>query len=129
MNILKDNQILKYIQLEKLINVIENHVNKVFFSLSLFIATLFGGNNAAGQFSLTGELRPRTEYRHGLKTLASKDQASAFFTSQRTRLLLDYQGEKFNIGFNLQDIRVWGSTSQLNITDNFSSVHEAWGEI
>lgn len=102
---------------------------KIFFSLLLFIATLFGGNNAAGQFLLTGELRPRNEYRHGLKTLASKDQAPAFFTSQRTRLLLDYQGEKFKIGFNLQDIRVWGSTSQLNITDNFSSVHEAWGEI
>jgi hypothetical protein len=32
------------------------------------------------------------------------------------------------VGISLQDVRIWGSQSQLNKTDGLTSLHEAWGE-
>jgi len=82
------------------------------------------------QLSLTGELRPRTEYRHGLKSLYESSDEAAFFTSQRTRLNVNYAEDKFRVGLSLQDIRVWGDVKQLNASDNNQlMLHEAWGEI
>jgi len=71
----------------------------------------------------------RPEYRRGYKSLTSSDQDPAFFISQRTRVKLHYGAEKFSFFIGLQDVRTWGSTSQLNISDGFLSVHEAWGEV
>jgi len=91
----------------------------------LFISTQL----LVAQFGLSGELRIRPEYRKGYKTLAYPDQDPAFFISQRARLKFKYGAERFNLFFNLQDVRTWGSTSQLNISDGFLSIHEAWGEL
>jgi len=85
--------------------------------------------NSNGQFVLSGELRPRAEFRHGYKTLASTDIDPAAFVSQRTRLNFAYNDKNLKFKLSFQDIRVWGSTAQLNLTDNFYSVHEAWGEL
>ncbi|WP_372751207.1 alginate export family protein [Labilibaculum sp.] len=82
------------------------------------------------QLSFKGELRPRSEYRHGLKTLFDASDDAAFFTSQRTRLNLNYQADKFRVGLSVQDVRVWGDVSQLNLSDdNQLMLHEAWGEL
>jgi hypothetical protein len=81
------------------------------------------------QLSVLGEIRPRTEYRHGYKTLVSEEDDPAFFISQRTRLKLSYVGQKMRVGIAFQDIRTWGNTSQLKLSDNWSSIHEAWAEI
>lgn len=80
------------------------------------------------QFVLNGELRPRVEYRHGFKSPASEDMTAAVFISQRSRINLNYKNDNMKIGFSLQDVRVWGDVSQLNLSDNSFSVHEAWGE-
>lgn len=80
------------------------------------------------QMTLTGEIRPRTEYRHGYKSLIDTSQSGVAFTEQRSRLVFGYSSEKYKVGVTLQDVRVWGSQSQLNKTDGLSSVHEAWGE-
>lgn len=80
------------------------------------------------QMTLTGELRPRTEYRHGYRTLIDSTQEAAIFTSQRTRLNFGYSAEKFKTGVVLQDVRIWGSQSQQNVADGLTSIHEAWGE-
>lgn len=91
----------------------------------LFVTTQF----SIGQLGLSGEYRVRPEYRHGYKSLASPEQDPAFFISHRARIKLKYDAERFNFFVSLQDVRTWGSTSQLNTTDNFLSVHEVWGEL
>jgi len=98
----------------------------VLCSVSLLFIT---AQVSLGQFGLSGELRVRPEYRHGYKTLAFPDQDPAFFISQRARLKFKYGAERFSFFVSLQDVRTWGSTSQLNISNNFLSVHEAWGEL
>jgi hypothetical protein len=94
----------------------------------LFSFQFIGIDSAFSQFTFSGEYRPRTEYRHGYKMLVKPDQDPAFFISQRARLNFNYDNKKFRVFFSLQDIRTWGSTSQLNISDGFFSVHQAWGE-
>lgn len=81
------------------------------------------------QFSLSGEYRPRTEFRHGFQSLMYPDDDPAFFISQRTRLNLGVAREDYSFGFSFQDVRVWGEVPQLNRSDALSSVHEAWGEV
>ncbi|MBL7889795.1 MAG: alginate export family protein [Bacteroidia bacterium] len=81
------------------------------------------------QTSLTGEIRPRFEYRHGFGSPADSLQKSAQFMQQRTRLNFGYKSEKIKAGIVVQDIRVWGSQAQLNSYDvNTYGIHEAWGE-
>ena len=91
---------------------------------------LFSGNAEAQKVTISGELRPRYEYRHGYRDLMNEGADPANFVSQRTRLNLKYSGELFSVGFSLQDVRVWGDVSQLNKSDvNGTSIHEAWGEM
>ncbi|MEW6467657.1 MAG: alginate export family protein [Bacteroidota bacterium] len=83
----------------------------------------------SAQFTLTGELRPRTEYRHGYKTLLDSGQQAGIFTSQRTRLNFNYISARFNASLVLQDVRTWGNQAQGNTYDiNTYGLHEAWGE-
>jgi hypothetical protein len=84
---------------------------------------------AFAECDLSGGLRRRTELRHGYKTLPDEGANAAFFTEQRSRLNINYSKELYEIGFNVQDIRIWGSQSQLNKSDGLFSVHEAWGQI
>ena len=80
------------------------------------------------QLTLTGEFRPRTEFRNGFKTLNPSDVDPALFTSQRLRLNTKYATEKYTFFVSLQDVRVWGDVKQLNTADNNGlAVHEAWG--
>lgn len=99
-------------------------------STLLSFASIFMLCTAANaQMTFTGEIRPRTEYRHGYATLIDTAQNAGIFTSQRTRLNFGYAKEKLKAGIVLQDVRVWGNQSQLNIYDDkTSSLHEAWGE-
>ncbi|UMB59581.1 alginate export family protein [Lutibacter sp. A80] len=80
------------------------------------------------QFTLSGELRPRTEFRNGYKTLNFENADAAFATSQRTRLNFNYATEFYSFYVSLQDVRVWGDVSQLNVSDkNGLAIHQAWG--
>lgn len=95
-----------------------------------FLFILIDSTVTMGQFTLSGELRPRTEYRHGFSTLAASDQRASFFTDQRTRLNMDYRSDKYKLKIVLQDIRTWGSQSQLTYNqDPLTSLHEAWAEL
>ncbi|MDR8394145.1 alginate export family protein [Aliifodinibius sp. S!AR15-10] len=95
----------------------------------LLLLACFLTDYAFAQFTLSGELRPRTELRHGYKTLPSSGSNAAFFTEQRSRLNLDYTNDSYELKFSVQDVRIWGSQDQLNTTDGLFSVHEAWGEV
>lgn len=99
-------------------------------SIGIVILCLFAGSQANAQFSLSGEFRPRTEYSHGYATLAAEDQKASVFTSQRTRLNLDYKMDLLKVGLVLQDVRIWGSQTQGVANQDFAtSVHQAWAEL
>ena len=95
--------------------------------LTLIILGLISVQTFA-QFTLSGEFRPRTEFRNGYKTLNPSDVDAALFTSQRLRLNTKYATEKYTFFASIQDVRVWGDVKQLNSADNNGlAVHEAWG--
>src|SRR3954464_10414645 len=70
------------------------------------------------QFSLTGQLRTRTELRDGYGTLEMKGNTPAFLTSQRTRLNFNYRSSRVIFQVALQDVRIWGAdASTINSAD------------
>lgn len=96
--------------------------------LTVVFLLLFTGEMFS-QFVISGELRPRLEYRDGYKKLNSNTDKPALFVSQRTRLNLGFKNDRFKTYLSLQDVRVWGSQKQLVMNEDFGmSVHEAWAE-
>lgn len=80
------------------------------------------------QLTLDGEFRPRTEFRNGYRVLRTENTKPAFFTSQRTRLSLNYKNDRYEIGISGQDVRVWGGVNQLQDNPNVN-IHEAWATL
>jgi hypothetical protein len=103
------------------------------YSLKTFLifAVFFTSQQLHAQFTLTGQLRTRTEYRDGQGTLPLPGVTPSFFTSQRTRLSAGFTSERFRVLTTIQDIRVWGMDgSTISNTDgNKLFLHEGWGEI
>ena len=83
------------------------------------------------QFTLTGQLRTRTEVRNGLGNLVLKGSKPAAFTSQRTRLIFGYKWDRLTFGVSIQDVRVWGqdASSISNADGNRLMLHEGWAEL
>lgn len=97
----------------------------LFVSSAVITATAY-----TQSIKLSGEIRPRTEYSHGLKQLASPDQDANIATSQRSRLLFNYTDSTINSKIVLQDVRLWGSQPQLVANEaNATSIHEAWAQV
>jgi hypothetical protein len=94
---------------------------KSLLTLLLFSSlTLLYICNSFAQFSLSAEIRPRIEYRHGFKKLYSAGDKPSVFTEQRSRLQAQYSAEKYKVGFVLQDVRIWGETAQINKADGLT---------
>jgi len=87
--------------------------------------------NANAQFTLTGQLRTRTEVRNGLGNLVLKGSKSAAFTSQRTRLIFGYKWDRLTFGASVQDVRVWGqdASSISNSDGSKLMLHEGWADL
>jgi len=83
---------------------------------------------AQAQFNVDGQLVQRAEYRHGFGKLIGEHEEAASFISQRARINVQYGMERFKFYVSVQDVRTWGNTSQVKLTDNFLSLHEAWAE-
>jgi hypothetical protein len=105
---------------------IHSHLLKPFV-ITAFI-TFFTLHTSA-QFRIGGQLVQRGEYRHGYGKLIEDSLDASAFISQRFRLEGSYKMEKLNFYMSIQDIRTWGNTPQIKISDGLLSVHEAWGEI
>src|SRR6478735_10215125 len=105
--------------------------NLIFMTVTGIVYFLGKPTNSAAQFSLTGQLRTRTEVRDGYGTLNAKGTDPAFLTSQRARLTFGYKWDRINFNFSVQDVRVWGQdASTINNADgNKLMVHEAWAEV
>lgn len=95
-----------------------------------FAVFFFSAENLFSQsVILSGEVRPRYEFRHGYKTIMPDGNKAANFISQRTRLNLFYGSTTFKFGLVIQNVRVWGDVSQLNSSDIYgTAIHQAWGE-
>jgi hypothetical protein len=80
------------------------------------------------QLNVSAEYRPRTELRHGFKTMFNNGDESAFFTSQRTRLNFDFNTKQTKYMLSVQDVRVWGDHFQLSAVSQQIMLHQAWAE-
>jgi hypothetical protein len=92
---------------------------------------LLGTISSHGQFTLSGQVRTRTELRSGFGTLNTSGTKSAFLTSQRTRMTFGYKWDRVLFNVALQDVRLWGQdASSINNADgNRLMVHEAWADV
>lgn len=99
-----------------------------FNALFLFIVLLSIHNTLSAQLTVGTQIRPRAEFRNGFKTLSGEGRDPAFFVEQRSRLYADYKADAFQVKINVQDVRIWGSTSQIYKQDpTLTNVYEAWG--
>ena len=103
---------------------------KKYVQLSLLVVSaLLLSKVSFAQFKVTGEFKPRFEYRDGFSKPADTLTKGVGFVDQRTRINFNYKFVSYEFYLSLQDIRTWGSTPQLNRSDNNSSVHEAWANV
>lgn len=93
-------------------------------------AVIIIAQTSNAQFMLSGELRPRTEFSHGYKTLAFENQDWSTISTQRSRLNFVFKNEFLRTKLVLQDVRQWGSQPQLVTNEDYAtSIHEAWAEV
>ena len=98
-------------------------------NLSFILLLLFSIQTFA-QLTITGEFRPRTEYKHGYKALASDNTKINLSTNQRTRLNIDFKTESYQFFVSLQDVRLWGDEGQLVSYDgDHTTLHQAYAKI
>ncbi len=83
------------------------------------------------QFTLDGEFRPRTEYRHGFGSIIPDALDAGYGISTRIRLNAGYQVDAYTFYVSFQDVLVWGENRQILPYDqnNSFAVFQAWAEI
>ena len=92
------------------------------------VGILFFHHALFAQLIVGTQIRPRAEFRNGFKTLTEEGRDPAFFIEQRSRLFADYKAGPFQVKINFQDVRIWGSTSQIYKSDpTLTNIYEAWG--
>src|SRR4051812_33178411 len=104
---------------------------KHFLSGVICLLSYYSGH---AQFTLSAQLRTRTELRDGWGSPSPLGVKPAIFTSQRSRLSAGFTGYRFKLGLTVQDVRVWGQdVSTINRTttadNNGFMLQEAWAEI
>ncbi|MEQ6122222.1 alginate export family protein [Reichenbachiella sp. MALMAid0571] len=98
-------------------------------SLTLIVFLVLS-QQAFSQFSISGEIRPRYEFRNGYQSLSQNSSQFGSFTDQRTRINFDFKNNDYIFRVVMQDVRTWGSQSQLvNNDGSLTSIHEAWAEV
>jgi hypothetical protein len=105
--------------------------NYFLFKLLIILLLFFSAFQSNAQFSLTGQVKTRTEYRDGQGTLPTARVRPSVFTSQRTRLNIGYSTDRYKLFTAIQDVRVWGMDASTisNMDGNRLFLHEGWGEI
>ena len=99
-------------------------------ALFLLVIVIIPGMIMA-QFSVSVELRPRLEMDNGAIRPRPDTISTAYFVSQRTRLIFNYQREKYEMRLAMQDVRFWGTGDIYSSTGVFGSsrgldIQEAW---
>lgn len=83
------------------------------------------------QITLSGQVRPRFEFRNSSGTLRPIAADPAFFISQRSRLNFNYKQSRVVFRMSVQDVRVWGQdASTISSSDGSRlGIHEAWADV
>lgn len=84
---------------------------------------------AQSSFWISGQVRPRFEFRQGFKTLRPTDAPPAAFIEQRTKLTLGYQHQGIQLFIQPQDVRTWGSTPLVNNSNGFFTLFQGWAQL
>ncbi len=97
----------------------------------LIVIFIVASQFAQAQFTLDGEFRPRTEYRHGFGSIIPDAADAGFGISTRIRLNAGYQVDAYKFYVSFQDVMVWGENRQIlpNDQNNSFAVFQAWAEI
>jgi hypothetical protein len=89
------------------------------------IVTIVTFLNVNAQFKVSGEFRPRFEFRSGYKEIMLDSLTPAYFVSQRSRLNFDIVKEQYEARLSFQDVRVWGDEAASTSTGSIG-IYEAW---
>jgi hypothetical protein len=83
---------------------------------------------AQAQFEISGEFRPRLEYRGGYGFLRDSSRTPYANILGRARIQFDYHQERFTTRFSLQQAFVYGQNSYSSdtISKNTINIYEAW---
>ncbi len=79
-------------------------------------------------FTISGEFRPRLEYRDGFRTLPKTSDAATAFVLSRLRLNFDFQQKSKRFYFSVQDVRLWGGSGN-NAATGTLSIYEGYIEL
>jgi hypothetical protein len=105
-------------------------MKKLFLQSVIFISLLLSSSGSLfAQFSISGEFRPRAEYRDGYAKLRDSTQTGYADILGRSRIIFDYKNEKFTTHFTMQHAFVFGEnnySSSDTIKNNTVNVFEAW---
>ncbi|HAJ99765.1 MAG TPA: hypothetical protein DCM62_07050 [Bacteroidales bacterium] len=96
--------------------------------VAAFIVLVMVGFSAFSQFSLSGDVLIRSEYRHGYRELPMPEEEAAVFVGQRSRLILDFNTDRVTTKVSFQDVRVWGQDVQ-RVQRPALDLHEAWVQL
>lgn len=105
-----------------------NIKNVIKFLIILVMPLSYFNSNLNAQFTVDGQIVQRGEYRHGFNNLIDSGADAANFIAHRARIQATYKSDDLLLFMSVQDIRTWGNTSQIKASDDFLSVHEAYGE-
>ncbi|MCX6276599.1 MAG: hypothetical protein NT004_00710 [Bacteroidetes bacterium] len=96
------------------------------FLFGLFFLLLSGALRA--QFTISGEFRPRFEYRDGYTKLRDSSKTPYLAILGRNRLIFDYKNDQFTARFSIQQAYVFGENnySSDTITRNTINIYEGW---
>ena len=93
--------------------------------LTLISFVILFGTTSFAQFTVSGELRTRGEYRNGYKSIPTSSTEALTMVGQRTRLNVFYQKEKLTTYISLQDARIWGE-DKWKADNNGIGLFEGW---
>ncbi|MEM7298504.1 MAG: alginate export family protein [Bacteroidota bacterium] len=94
-------------------------------ALAILLITLCS-HIALGQFELSGNFRPRFEFRDGYQTLSDPSDKSVALVTQRTRLNARFIGKSgIQSYISFQDLRTWGEFD-TNSFESATSLYEGW---
>jgi hypothetical protein len=94
----------------------------------LFILSAFLAGNACAQFTISGEFRPRAEYRNGYGKLGDSTMTGYATILGRSRIIFDFSSEKIQTRFSVQHAFVLGENNYASdtITKNTINIFEGW---
>jgi hypothetical protein len=96
------------------------------FCLLIFAIVIAGSANA--QFTISGEFRPRAEYRDGYGKTGDSTMKGYGTILGRNRIIFDYTSDKIQTHFSIQQANVFGENNYGSdtITKNTINIYEAW---